>query len=107
MERLVPVVTPIDFLLSAKRSFPKASHSPNHPRPRTINVEWNPAYPRAIDELRRIGELGRRCRCRRHGEIDPKGPVQLNVIVHHCELRPSSESKDRESQQWRGVVDST
>src|SRR3954471_4125562 len=61
----------IDFLLSpkrdadaAKRFFQKALQSPNHPRPRVINVDRNPAYPRAIDELRRTGELGRRCRCR-------------------------------------------
>src|SRR3954454_21780346 len=59
----------IDFLLSpkrdadaAKRFFQKALESPNHPRPRVINVDRNPAYPRAIDELRRTGELGRRCR---------------------------------------------
>src|SRR3954452_8125034 len=61
----------IDFLLSpkrdaaaAKRFFQKALRSANHPRPRVINVDKNPAYPRAIDELKRTGELGRRCRCR-------------------------------------------
>jgi transposase-like protein len=36
----------------------------NHPRPRVINVDGNPAYPSAIDELKRTRELGRRCRCR-------------------------------------------
>jgi IS6 family transposase len=61
----------IDFLLSpkrdadaAKRFFQKALQSPNHPRPRVINVDGNPAYPSAIDELKRTRELGRRCRCR-------------------------------------------
>jgi transposase-like protein len=61
----------IDFLLSpkrdasaAKRFLQKALRSPNHPRPRVINVDGNPAYPRAIDELKRTQELGRRCRCR-------------------------------------------
>jgi transposase, IS6 family len=61
----------IDFLLSpkrdasaAKRFFQKALRSPNHSRPRVINVDGNPAYPRAIDELKRTRELGRRCRCR-------------------------------------------
>src|SRR4051812_29861512 len=61
----------IDFLLSpkryadaAKRLFQNALESPNYPRARVINVDRNPAYPRAIDELRRTGELGRRCRCR-------------------------------------------
>src|SRR3954469_12697845 len=36
----------------------------NHPRPRVINVDGNPAYPSAIHELKRTRELGRRCRCR-------------------------------------------
>jgi transposase-like protein len=61
----------IDFLLSArrdanaaKRFFQKALRSPGHPRPRVINVDGNPAYPKAISELKRSGELGRRCRCR-------------------------------------------
>src|SRR3954471_18080142 len=61
----------IDFLLSprrdaaaAKRFFQKALRTPNHPRPRVINVDRNPAYPRALDELKRTRELGRRCRCR-------------------------------------------
>jgi transposase, IS6 family len=61
----------IDFLLSpnrdapaAKRFFQKALRSLNHPRPRVINVDGNPSYPKVITELRRSGELGRRCRCR-------------------------------------------
>jgi IS6 family transposase len=61
----------IDFLLAtkrdasaAKRFFQRALRSPNHPRPRVINVDGNPAYPRALDELKRTRELGRRCRCR-------------------------------------------
>ena len=61
----------IDFLLSArrdadaaKRFFQKALRSPGHPRPRVINVDGNPSYPKVISELKRSGELGRRCRCR-------------------------------------------
>ena len=61
----------IDFLLSAKRDaaaakrfLQKALCSPGHPRPRVINVDRNPSYPKAIAELKRTGELGRRCRCR-------------------------------------------
>src|SRR5919106_1575088 len=61
----------IDFLLSrrrdaqaAKRFFQKALRAPGHPRPRVINVDGNPSYPKAISELKKTGELGRRCRCR-------------------------------------------
>src|SRR3954454_9439901 len=49
----------IDFLLSptrdagaAKRFFQKALRSANHPRPRVINLDGNPAYPKAINELK-------------------------------------------------------
>jgi transposase-like protein len=61
----------IDFLLSAnrdsaaaKRFFQKALRSPGHPRPRVINVDGNPSYPKVITELKRNGEFGRRCRYR-------------------------------------------
>src|SRR5213075_99807 len=61
----------IDFLLSesrdltsARRFFQKALAAPGHPRPRVINVDGNPSYPKAIAELKREGKLGRRCRCR-------------------------------------------
>ena len=61
----------IDFLLSArrdaaaaKRFFQKALRSLGHSRPRVINVDGNPSYPKVIAELKRTGELGRRCRCR-------------------------------------------
>jgi transposase-like protein len=49
----------IDFLLSwkrnaaaAKRFFHKALRSPNHPRPPVVIVDKNPAYPKAIEELK-------------------------------------------------------
>ena len=45
----------IDFLLSpnrdahaAKRFFQKALRTPGHPRPRVINVDGNPSYPKVI-----------------------------------------------------------
>ena len=51
----------IDFLLSAtrdavaaKRFLQKALRSPGHPRPRVINVDRNPSYPKAVSELKRI-----------------------------------------------------
>ena len=33
-------------------------------RPRVINVHGHSAYPGVIDELKKSGELGQRCRCR-------------------------------------------
>ena len=59
----------IDFLLSARRDAAAAKRFlqkalQGHPRPRVINVDGNPSYPKAIAELKKTGELGRRCRCR-------------------------------------------
>ena len=61
----------IDFLLSARRDataakhfFQKALRAPGYPRPRVIDVDGNPSYPKVISELKQTGELGRRCRCR-------------------------------------------
>src|SRR4051812_37580958 len=61
----------INFLLSPKRDadaakgfFQRALRSSNHPRPRVINVDGNPAYPKVIHKPKRTRELGRRCRCR-------------------------------------------
>ena len=61
----------IDFMLSPKRDLTAAKlflrlalSGPGRIRPRVINVDGHPAYARAITELKRSGELGRRCRCR-------------------------------------------
>src|ERR1700676_4339437 len=61
----------IDFLLSAKRDtaaakrfFRKALAQPQTVNPRTITVDKNPAYPRAVVELKKEGELWRRSRLR-------------------------------------------
>jgi transposase, IS6 family len=59
----------IDFLLSRRRDAEAAKcflrkALKEHPRPRVINVDGNPSYPKAIQELKMIGELARRCRCR-------------------------------------------
>src|ERR1700752_791028 len=61
----------IDFLLTArrdaaaaKRFFRKALAAPGHPRPRVINVDGNPSYPKVVADLKQEGKLGRRCRCR-------------------------------------------
>jgi len=56
----------IDFLLSAhrdaaaaKRFFQKALRAPGHPRPRVINVDGNPSYPKVVAELKTDGSLAR------------------------------------------------
>ncbi len=65
----------IDFLLSAKRDaaaarrfFRKALKQPHTVNPRTITVDKNPAYPRAVRDMKRVGELWRfsrirQCKC--------------------------------------------
>lgn len=60
----------IEFMLSPKRDliaatlFMRLALSAGGPPPRVINVDGHPAYASAIAELKRSGELGRRCRCR-------------------------------------------
>ncbi len=61
----------IDFLLSAKRDaaaarrfFCKALKQPHTVNPRTITVDKNPTYPRAVRDLKRVGELWRFSRIR-------------------------------------------
>jgi transposase, IS6 family len=61
----------IDFLLSAKRDvgavkrfFRKALAQPHTVNPRTITVDKNPAYPKAVTEMKQNAELWRRSRLR-------------------------------------------
>ena len=54
----------IDFLLSAKRFFRKAFGQPHTVNPRTITVDKNPAYPKAVTEMKADGELWRFSRLR-------------------------------------------
>ena len=61
----------IDFLLSAKRDaaaakrfFRKALAQPHTVNPRTITVDKNPAYPKAVTEMRQNAELRRPSRLR-------------------------------------------
>jgi IS6 family transposase len=61
----------IDFLLSAKRDasaakrfFRKALAEPHTVNPRTITVDKNPAYPKAVAEMKRDGELWLRSQLR-------------------------------------------
>lgn len=61
----------IDFLLSAKRDtaaaerfFRKVLGRPHMVNPRSITVDRNPAYPRAVGEMRTDSELWRFARLR-------------------------------------------
>jgi transposase-like protein len=61
----------IDFLLSArrdaaaaKRFFRKALGQPHTVNPRTVTVDKNAAYPKAVAEMKEAGELWRRTRLR-------------------------------------------
>src|SRR5260370_35563126 len=46
------------------RLFRKALAQPHTVNPRTLTVDKNPAYPRAVAEMKRDGELWRRSRLR-------------------------------------------
>ena len=61
----------IDFLLSARRDtaaarrfFRKALAQPHTVNPRTLTVDRNPAYPKAVTDMKRDGDLWRRSRLR-------------------------------------------
>jgi transposase, IS6 family len=61
----------LDFYLSesheaaaAKCFFRKVLAAAHPPRPRVINVDSNPAYPKVVEELKQERKLGRRSRCR-------------------------------------------
>jgi len=61
----------IDFMLSPKRDAVAAKHflqlalwRAGQAGPRVINVDGHPSYPPVITELKKSGELGRRCQCR-------------------------------------------
>lgn len=62
----------IEFLLTAKRDadaakrfLRRALSAAATPQPRVINVDRNPAYPAAVEQLQTAGTLRRRCRLRR------------------------------------------
>ena len=61
----------LDFYLSenrdaaaAQRFLGKVLAATNHPRPRVINVDGSPSYPKAVKTLKQERKLGRRCWCR-------------------------------------------
>jgi len=57
-------LSPKRDLLAAKLFLRLALSGTGGNRPRVINVDGHPAYALAIAELKRTGDLGRRCRCR-------------------------------------------
>ena len=67
----------IDFLLSAKRDtaaakrfFRKALGQPHTVNPRTITVDKNAAYPKAVAEMKATGKLWRRSRLRQCKDLN-------------------------------------
>ena len=63
--------TTVEFMLSptrdaqaAKRFFRKALRARHTVPPRVINVDRNPAYPKAVAKLKRKGTLPRSCKLR-------------------------------------------
>jgi transposase-like protein len=71
IERSTQPGNTIDFLLSPRRDLIAAKGflqlglwQAGRFCPRVINVDGHPAYPSAIEQLKRSGELGQRCRCR-------------------------------------------
>jgi len=61
----------IDFLLTAKPDtagakpfFQRGMANPGNSLPRVINVDQNRAYPAAVDDLKKDGTIGRRCKLR-------------------------------------------
>ena len=50
--------------LQPRKSAREKSYSRNEAVPRVINVDKNPAYPRAVEDLKREGTISRRCRLR-------------------------------------------
>ncbi len=87
----------IDFLLSAardaaaaKRFFRKALGRPYTANPRTITVDKNPAYPRAVAEMKRGGELWRFSRLRQSKFLN--NIVEQDHRRVKCLVRPGQRS---------------
>ena len=81
----------IDFLLSAKRDaeaakrfFRKAFGQPHTVNPRTITVDKNPAYPKAVTEMKADGELWRSSRlrqCKFHNSIVEQDHRRIRRLI--------------------------
>ena len=99
----------IDFLLSAKRDaaaakrfFRKALAQPHPVNPRTITVDKNLAYPKAIVEMKEDGELWRRSRLRQVKYLN-NIVEQDHRRVRRLTLRGSAlAGSGRRGERWRG-----
>jgi IS6 family transposase len=58
------MLSPKRDLIAAHLFLRRALTTSHGSRPRVIKVDGHPAYPRAVAELQRAGELSRRCHCR-------------------------------------------
>jgi transposase, IS6 family len=58
------ILSPSRDAQSAKRFFRKALRAKHTVMPRVINVDKNPAYPKAVDKLKGKGTLPPRCKLR-------------------------------------------
>ena len=63
-EKTAPPMLEKPWIVAAKLFLRLALSGAGGIRPRVINVDGHPAYARAIAELKRSGDLSRRCRCR-------------------------------------------
>ena len=95
----------IDFWLSAQRDaaaakvfFQRALRAPGHPRPRVINVDGNPSYPKVIMELKREHKFGCRCRCRTCPYLNNIVEQDHRAIKRRVNLR----AKDSDPLRGRG-----
>jgi transposase-like protein len=70
------LLSPRRDLLAAKAFLQLALGQARHVQPRVINVDGHPAYPVAIADLKRSGELGRRSMssCAPHEQHPRTGP---------------------------------
>ena len=86
----------IESMLSPKRDLIAAklilrlALSGGGPRPRVINVDGHPAYASAIAELKRTGELGRRCRCRTAPYLKQDKPSVSSSLHSGTDVPPYS-----------------
>jgi len=93
----------IDFLLTdhrdaaaAKRFFRRALLNEGNQMPRVINVDKNPAYPRAVEDLKREGAISGRCRLRQCKYLNNVVEIVFTQMTKTCGF-PSRMGRDHVS----------